>query len=76
MYMVENNFCLGHTSSAGIWLSLLLDGLVGDDWWIEDLLSQRLQHLLPVVVEAAFNLIDGLVLNDPQLREQKYPSYI
>ena len=46
---------------------LLLDGLVGDKRGVVDLFSEGLEDLLPVLVEVAVDLIDGLVLDDPEL---------
>jgi len=45
----------------------LFDGFVRDDGGVVDLLAQLLQHLLPVVLEAAFDLRDSLLLDHPQL---------
>ncbi len=45
----------------------LFDGLVGDDRRVEDLLSEGLQHLLPVVVEPALDLVNRLFFDDPEL---------
>ena len=47
--------------------SLLLNGLIGDEGGVGHLLPQGVEHLLPVVVEAAVDLVDVLVLDDPQL---------
>ena len=46
---------------------LLLDGFVGDERGVVDLFSEGLEDLLPVLVEVAVDLIDGLVLDDPEL---------
>ncbi len=46
---------------------LLLDSLVGNERRVVDLLSEGLEYLLPVLVEVAVDLVDGLVLDDPEL---------
>ena len=46
---------------------LLQDGRVCDERRVGDLLAEGLQDLLPVVVEVTLDLVDGLVLDDPQL---------
>ena len=56
-----------HLSLHPTLLLSLLYGLVGDDRGVEHLLSQLVQHLPPVVVEASLDLVDSLLLDHPQL---------
>ena len=44
-----------------------MDGGVGDERGVADLLSERVENLLPVGVEVAVHLVDGLLLDHPQL---------
>ena len=46
---------------------LLLDSFVGDEGWIVHLFPEGIEDLLPVGVEVALDLVDGLFLNDPEL---------
>ena len=45
----------------------LLDGGIGDQRGVADLLAELLEHLPPVGLEVAVDLVDGLVLDHPQL---------
>jgi hypothetical protein len=48
-------------------LSLLSDSGVGDEGRVVDFFSERLQNLLPVLVEVSVDLVDGLLLDHPEL---------
>ena len=44
-----------------------MDGSVGDERGVADLLAELVEHLLAVGLEVAVDLVDGLLLDHPQL---------
>ena len=48
-------------------LSLLRNSRVRDERRIGNFFAEGVKNLLPVSVEVAFDLVDGLVLDDPEL---------